>query len=157
MIEEPTTTRTILPDGPLPARVIADQPKPEWTVEDRMAAFDVPAVSAAVVDGMEVVWAEAWGVREKGRSAEATPTTLFQTASISKSVAALGALRLVRDGLLDLDADIRTVLKDWHLPRDEYRGEVTLRRLLSHAAGTGVPGFEGYPAEGPFQIGRAHV
>ena len=150
MIEEPTTTRTILPDGPLPARVIADQPKPEWTVEDRMAAFDVPAVSAAVVDGMEVVWAKAWGVLEKGQSRPATPTSLFQSASISKSVAAIGALRLVRDCLLDLDAEITTVLRDWNLPRDEYQGEVTLRRLLSHSAGTGVPGFEGYPGDGPF-------
>jgi CubicO group peptidase (beta-lactamase class C family) len=150
MNEKPTTTRTLLPDGPLPARVIAGQPEPTWTVEARMAAFDVPAVSAAVVDGMDVVWAEAWGLCEKGQSQPATPTTLFQTASISKSVAAIGALRLVRDGLLDLDAEISTVLHNWHLPRGDYQGEVTLRRLLAHTAGTGVPGFEGYPAQGPF-------
>jgi CubicO group peptidase (beta-lactamase class C family) len=114
-----------------------------------MAQLHVPAASVAVVKDMEIVWTEAWGVLELGQPAQATPSTLFQSASISKAVAAVGALCLVRDGQLSLDDDIESVLHSWHLPRESYTEQVTLRRLLSHSAGTGTPGFEGYAADAP--------
>jgi CubicO group peptidase (beta-lactamase class C family) len=64
-------------------------------------------------------------------------------------VTAIGVLQLVRRGELPLDVDVNELLRDWRLPRDEYQGEVTLRRLLSHSAGTSTPGFEGYRTEEP--------
>ncbi|MBS3752355.1 MAG: beta-lactamase family protein [Anaerolineales bacterium] len=133
-----------LPDSPLPAKVISGQSKTDWCVEDRMERFHVPAVSAAVVRDMEIAWSQAWGVLEEGGAAQATPCSLFQTASISKFVTAVGALHLVREGLLSLDEDVKTYLEAWHLPRGGHRGEVTLRRLLSHSAGVSTLGFEGY-------------
>lgn len=143
----PSEAVDLLWDGPLPAKVIAGQPGPKWRVEERMARFHVPALSAAVVRDMELSWSQAWGVLEEGKDAEATPTSLFQTASISKFVTAVGALHLVREGRLSLDEDIKHYLGDWHLPRGEYTGSVTLRRLLSHSAGISTPGFEGYGVE----------
>ncbi len=112
-----------------------------------MARFQVPALSAAVVRDMEISWSQAWGVLEEGKDVQATPTSLFQTASISKFVTAVGALHVVREGQISLDEDIATYLGDWHLPRGEYAGEVTLRQLLSHSAGVSTPGFDGYGVE----------
>lgn len=43
--------------------------------------------------------------------AAVTPSTLFQAASISKPVTAMGALALVQAGKLDLDADANTYLE----------------------------------------------
>ncbi|MFO7942893.1 MAG: serine hydrolase domain-containing protein [Anaerolineales bacterium] len=141
---DPAEVGPVLPDGPLPAKVITGQPKTDWRVEDRMARFHVPAVSAAVVRDMEIYWSQAWGVIEEGGEAKATPRSLFQTASISKFVTAVGALHLVREGFLSLDEDVKSYPGDWHLPRGDYQGEVNLRRLLSHSAGVSTPGFEGY-------------
>jgi CubicO group peptidase (beta-lactamase class C family) len=74
------------------------------------------------------------------------PHTLFQTASISKSVTAAGALCLVKEGLLGLDDAVGPLLPAGRVPGVKYAGQVTLRRLLSHSAGIGVPGFAGYGA-----------
>ena len=58
----------------------------------------MPAVSIAVIADGRVAWTKAYGVTEQGRSRHATPQTLFQAASISKAVAALGTLQLVEQG-----------------------------------------------------------
>ena len=55
------------------------------------------------------------------------------------------------DNPLDLDADVNTLLTSWQLPEHEWTGQdtVSLRRLLSHTAGTTVHGFPGYAAGEP--------
>jgi len=69
---------------------------------------------------------------------EGDPDERFAAGSISKPVAALTALRLG----LDLDADVNEQLRSWRLPDAEG---VTLRHLLGHTAGLGVPFCPGYP------------
>ncbi|MEA2488617.1 MAG: hypothetical protein QOH21_409 [Acidobacteriota bacterium] len=116
-----------------------------------MAHYGVPGVSVAVVDGGRIVWSRAFGVQEVGGSEPVTPATLFQAASISKVIAATATLRLVDDGKLDLDTDVNRYLRSWHVPENEFtaREKVTLRRLLSHTAGTSVHGFLGYAPDAP--------
>jgi CubicO group peptidase (beta-lactamase class C family) len=115
-----------------------------------MAHCHTPGVSIALIDGGEIsdVWCA--GVREAGRDEPVTAHTRFQSGSISKSIAAACALRLVADGLLDLDADVNDRLTSWHLPPNGgWQPRITLRQLLSHTAGTTVHGFPGYPAGAP--------
>jgi CubicO group peptidase (beta-lactamase class C family) len=61
----------------------------------------------------------------------------------------VAALRLVDQGRLGLDDDVKRSLGSWRIPDNPCtaKRKVTLRGLLSHSAGTGVPGFQGY-AEG---------
>jgi CubicO group peptidase (beta-lactamase class C family) len=75
-----------------------------------------------------------------------TPRTLFQAGSVSKPVAAVGALSLVEQGKLALDEDVNLKLRTWIVPENEFTEEqkVTVRRLLSHSAGTTVHFFPGY-------------
>jgi CubicO group peptidase (beta-lactamase class C family) len=112
-----------------------------------MAYYFVPGVSIAVVDGGKLVWAQAFGVRKAGTEEPLTPDTMMQAASISKVFAALGAMRLVQEGKLNLDEDVNQGLSSWKLPDSPLAaGErVTVRRILSHTAGLGVHGFDGYP------------
>jgi len=55
-------------------------------------------------------------------------------------------LKLVEEGKLSLDADVNHFLKSWKIPENEFTTteKVTLRRLLSHSAGTSISGFPGY-------------
>src|SRR5262249_3324268 len=71
-----------------------------------------------------------------------------QAASISKSITAFAALRLVQQGKVDLDEDVNQRLVSWKVPDNEFTKteKVTLRRLLSHTAGTTVPSVGGYKA-----------
>jgi CubicO group peptidase (beta-lactamase class C family) len=121
------------------------------TVEAALSRRNIPGMSIAVIDGGRIVKAQGYGVLELGRADRVTPETLFQAASISKPVAALGALRLVADGKLSLDADINSALSSWRLPESEFTKEqkVTLRRILSHQAGLTVSGFGGYGPDQP--------
>jgi CubicO group peptidase (beta-lactamase class C family) len=111
-----------------------------------MEIFAVPGLSVAVFDGHQLLWAKGFGVREMGRPEPVTLDTLFQAGSISKPVSAMAALRYVEAGRWGLDEEINSRLVSWKLPSNELQREqkVTLRRLLSHNAGTTVHGFPGY-------------
>lgn len=113
---------------------------------DRMHYHQVPAVSIAVVNNGQLEWARAYGVNVVGKAEHITPTTLFQTASISKAVSAMAALHLVEQGKLQLDGDVNNQLKSWKLPDNEFTKEhkVSLRQLLNHSGGVNVHGFHGY-------------
>ena len=113
---------------------------------ERMAHYRVPAVSVAVIQGGRIEWAKAYGFADSARAAPVTPRTLFQAASISKPVAAMAALRLVEEDVLELDEDVNQKLVMWKVPENEFTRErkVTLRRILSHSAGLTVHGFPGY-------------
>ena len=79
--------------------------------------------------------------------------TLFQVASLSKWVTALGVMTLVDAGRVDLDAPVETYLKRWKLPASEFDNrDVTVRRLLSHTAGlTDGLGYAGFAPGRPVQ------
>jgi CubicO group peptidase (beta-lactamase class C family) len=111
-------------------------------VEESMQAHGVPGVSIAIIDDFEVVYARGYGFAEPGRPVETD--TLFQAASLSKPVTAVVAAAASEAGLVDLDADVTGMLTSWRLPPMPYEGQVTLRKLLAHRAGTNVSGFPGY-------------
>jgi CubicO group peptidase (beta-lactamase class C family) len=135
--------------GLLPAVVIKDQAA-AMTIADRMKTYKVPGVSVAVINNGKIDWAKGYGVTEAG-AARVTSETMFQAASISKPVAAMGALVLVEQGKLNLDDEVNANLKSWKVPDNEFTKErkVTLRRLASHSAGLTVHGFRGYAADEP--------
>ena len=136
--------------GLVAALQIQGRPVERHSMHDRMQRYGVPGVSLAVVDDGEISWAAGYGVTTPGGPA-VHATTLFQAASISKAVAAIGVLALVEHGTLDLDTDVNTYLRSWRLPDSPHTADrpVTLRALLSHTAGTSVPGFPGYPVGAP--------
>jgi CubicO group peptidase (beta-lactamase class C family) len=108
-------------------------------------------LSLTVIDGSKIVKTKGYGFADKDARTPVTPFTLFQAGSVSKSVAAMGALRLVEAGKLSLDADVNTKLNSWKVPENEFTKtkKVTLRRILSHSAGLTVHGFPGYAADKP--------
>lgn len=117
------------------------------TLTERMAHYNVPGVSMAVIDKGKVTWAKGYGnITFDAKSDAVNIHTLFQAGSVSKSLTAFGALMLVRQGKISLDEDVNSYLKSWKIPENEFTQseKVTLRRLLSHSAGTSVSGFPGY-------------
>jgi CubicO group peptidase (beta-lactamase class C family) len=120
-------------------------------LRERMAHYKTPGVSIAVIDDGRVAWERGFGVRTAGQSDPVDADTLFLAGSICKPIFALGAMRLVEQGRLALDADIQQYLTSWRIPSNgTWAPCITLRQLLSHTAGTSVHGFPGYPASGPW-------
>jgi CubicO group peptidase (beta-lactamase class C family) len=119
------------------------------TLARRMAHYDVPGVSIAVVHEGRIAWSAGYGALKAGELARVDEKTLFQAASISKPIADLATLVLVQKGTLDLDTDVNRYLKSWRVPESELTKEhpVTLRGIMSHTAGFNVHGFSGYRPE----------
>lgn len=109
------------------------------TLQEAMDRLNIPSVSLALIDQDRIAFTRAYG-------AGVTPETLYQAASLSKFVAAVGAMRLIDNERLKLDDDVNDTLTSWKVPTNGFdKGhKVTLRGLLSMTAGIGVPGFLGY-------------
>ncbi len=122
-----------------------DDQMPKW-----LQQYQVPGAAVAVVRNGEVVWAKGYGLADKALNVPVTTDTVFQVASISKSVTAWGVMQLVEKGQLDLDAPVEQYLTRWHLPPSDYDANgVTIRRLLSHSAGISLHGYPGLPPDQP--------
>ncbi len=137
--------------GLLPAVVVAGRPTSGRQLLARMQKYRVPGLSIAVINRHALEWRRAYGVTEAQGDMGVTTDTLFQAASLSKPVTAVGALTLVEQEKLDLDEDVNRTLVSWRVPQNTFSREtpVTVRRLLSHMAGFNMSGFPGYPAGDP--------
>jgi CubicO group peptidase (beta-lactamase class C family) len=114
-----------------------------------MKKYNVRGLGLAVVkDGK--IYAQGYGVKEDG-GPNVDTTTHFSAGSISKPVAALGALALVQQGKLDLDEDVNTRLKSWKYRRNRFTpwNGINLKQILSHTGGFGQSGFGGYKVGSP--------
>lgn len=118
---------------------------------DRMHYYGVPGVSIAVINDGWLDWARGYGVCDQTTVAPITPDTRFPVASLTKPIVGLAILRLVQQGILDLDVDVNRYLTSWAVPDtlNMQQSKVTLRGLLSHSAGTTTFGFWGYRPAGP--------
>src|SRR5262249_44908036 len=127
------------------------QPPTRLSLPELMKAFNVAGLSIAVIEKYKIVDVKAYGVIAPGSTTPVTPTTLFQAGSISKPVAAAGALALVQQGKLSLDEDVNQKLTTWKVPDNEFprTEKVTLRPIMSHTAGLTVHGFPGYDIDDP--------
>lgn len=124
--------------------------QPPASIEERLRHWHVPGVSVAVVNNGTIEWAKGYGVTETGGRVVDTET-IFQVASIGKTVTAVTVLALVDRGLFDLDREVNEYLTSWQLPESEAAGGeiVTLERILNHSAGLTVHGFGGYTPGDP--------
>lgn len=117
-----------------------------WNLKERMDFYGVPGLTVGVISGFKLEWVKGYGMADKEHSTPVTSSTLFQAASISKSLNAVGVLRLVQDKKIDLYKDINTYLNTWKFPYDTAaKGKtISVYNLLTHSAGLTVHGFPGY-------------
>ena len=104
-----------------------------------------PGLSGLVVviaDRDGVVRQEAFGQATMDPARALTPDTPLRVASVSKAVVAIGVMRLVEAGTVDLDGDVSRWL-GWRMRNPAFPDTpVTLRQLLSHTSGIGDgPGY----------------
>ena len=118
----------------------------KWSLKQRMDYYKIQGLSIAVINDGKIEWAKGYGWADSSEHRPVTVRTLFQAASISKSLNAVGVLKLVQDKRLDLNTDINQYLKSWKFPYDSVskNKKITVAQLLSHTAGLSVHGFPGY-------------
>jgi CubicO group peptidase (beta-lactamase class C family) len=130
-----------LGDEPLatPALPVADAPGDLDELRARIAAVlerdHVPGAAIALVGRDGPLWVGGVGVRDLDTRAPMDGDTVFRVGSLSKSVVALGVMRLVDQGKLDVDRRLREILPDAVDNPWEAVAPVTLAQCMEHTAG----------------------
>lgn len=127
---------------------IKDQALSLQTLEQRQKHHNVPGVSVAFMRNGQLDWTLQSGVKDLTTHHPLDENTVFQAGSISKPAFGAVLMKYRQENGLDLDIDVNKLLTSWQLPQHEWHTQevVSLRRLLSHTAGTTVHGFPGYAA-----------
>lgn len=94
----------------------------------------VPGVAVGVLRG-EDEELEGFGMTSVENPLEVTPDTLFQIGSVTKTITATVAMRLVEQGSLSLDEPVRRHLPELRLADEDVAERVTMRHLLTHTGG----------------------
>ncbi len=94
----------------------------------------VPGVAVGVVDADG---ARTWGfgITNVEHPLPVDADTVFEIASITKTMTATVAARLAADGRLDLDAPVRRYIPDFRVADAGVSARVTVRDLFTHTAG----------------------
>ena len=67
---------------------------------------DVPSLSIAIVEDGRLLWRRAFGVKDNATKAPVDHETLFEAASVSKTVFAYAVMKLCENGVLNLDTPL---------------------------------------------------
>lgn len=110
-------------------------------IRQAIADHAFPAASVAITHHGNVISLKAFGrFTYDPDSPEATPSAVFDLASVTKAVATTSmAMILYERGLLDLDLPVAAVVAEF-AGEDPRRDTVTLRMLLAHSSG--LPAYE---------------
>lgn len=106
----------------------------ERVMVQELEAKGIPALSIALVDDQETVWARGFGCSDPETQAPATARTVHRVGSVSKLFTDIALLQLVERGEVDLDAPLSTYLPELR-PSNPFAKAMTLRQLLCHRAG----------------------
>jgi len=129
--------------GLRPSVHIVGTEKQRWSIEDRMAHYNVPGMSIVIIKDGKIIFAKGYGVKEAGTTENVDTNTVFSVGSLSKIGTAATTLRLTAAGEIDLNKDVNSYLKRWQVPSNEFTKQhaVTLRGILSHTSGLSLWGF----------------
>ncbi|MGN2640319.1 serine hydrolase [Nocardia takedensis] len=103
--------------------------------ESLMRESGIPGMAVAVVHGGKTVYSKGFGVREAGREGRVDGDTVFQLASVSKSLAASVVAHQVGTGAIGWDTPVVSALPWFALDDPAVTAQVTVGDLFSHRSG----------------------
>lgn len=110
---------------------------PDWrqqvpvVVSDYMKNHNVPGLTVGIHSNHGSDWVQGFGMSDIENQVSAKPETMYQLASVSKSITAVAALKLNQDGKLDFHVPIQTYCPQF--PRKEL--PITTWQLMLHTSG----------------------
>ncbi|MBD2701545.1 beta-lactamase family protein [Spirosoma sp. BT702] len=95
----------------------------------------VPGLSIALVEDGELRWQQGFGVRNARSKEPVTPDTVFEAASVSKTVFAYAVLKLCEKGVIKLDTPLSQYAPKPFVTGDLQLKLISARHVLSHTTG----------------------
>ncbi|MEP6693513.1 MAG: serine hydrolase domain-containing protein [Chloroflexota bacterium] len=103
-------------------------------VRDAMERYHVPGVAIGMLRAGDVEVA-GYGVTSVEHPLPVDGDTLFQIASVTKTMTATVIMRLIERGALDLDAPVRSYIPAFRLRDAAAQDRATVRHLVTHTGG----------------------
>jgi len=104
-------------------------------LQSRMDSLNIPGLSIAVINDSKVIYHHTFGYANLDKKLPVTDKTIFEGASISKSVFAFFVMKFVEEGKLDLDKPLYEYLPYNDIAYDDRYKKITARIVLSHRTG----------------------
>lgn len=104
-------------------------------LKSRMQKLNIPGLAIALINDGKVVYHRTMGYANVEERLKVTDKTIFEGASLSKSVFAFFAMTYVEEGKLDLDKPLYQYLPYPDIEYDERYKKITARMVLSHRSG----------------------
>ncbi|MGY8524758.1 serine hydrolase [Paracidovorax citrulli] len=104
-------------------------------VEQQLSRTGVPGAAVAVVRGNQVVYAKGFGRRAVDEAAMVDADTVFQLASMSKSIGATVVAHQVGQGRIQWNTTVQTYLPWFALSDPDVSAALTVADLYSHRSG----------------------
>jgi len=103
-------------------------------IQQQMSDKELPALSIAIIDDQQIVWAQGFGMADSKNKTPASADTVYRIGSVSKLFTDIAIMQLVERGELNLDAPVTDYLPDFR-PKNLFGTPITLRQLMSHRSG----------------------
>ena len=101
-----------------------------------MKQYHLPSVAVILIDDQDTIWQETFGTANFEADSPARLDTVYKIWSVAKVFTAIETMRLVEDGLVDLDAPITEYLPNFSIQsRFLDPGPITTRSILTHRSG----------------------
>lgn len=107
----------------------------EKRILQHMKELHVPGASVAIIKDARITWRKSFGVKDQTSRAPVDDETVFEAQSMSKPVFAYRVMKLVEQGLLQLDAPLSDYTAEPLVSGDLRLKLITARRVLSHTSG----------------------
>ncbi|WP_108659217.1 serine hydrolase [Acuticoccus kandeliae] len=124
-----------LADEAADARITSAVDALDGIVTRIMERSHVPGIAVAVVHDGTMIYAKGFGVRELGKDGAVGADTVFQIASLSKSLASSVVARQVSEGKVSWTTPVKTLLPTFDLADPWVGAHVTVGDLFSHRSG----------------------
>jgi CubicO group peptidase (beta-lactamase class C family) len=131
---------------PAPAKMVATDTFEEAVdrcIGDAMAAADTPGAAVAVIVDGTLVYERGYGVKRRGGANPVDAGTQFRIGSVTKMLTAAAVMQQVEAGVVSLDDRLGRWVPEADFTGHWPAGEITVRRLLTHA--TGIPDLPFHP------------
>ncbi len=119
-------------------------------LDSKMEKLKIPGLSVAVINDGKIVYQKTLGYANVEEKLPVTTETIFEGASLSKSVFAFFVMGYVEEGKLSLDKPLYEYLPYADIDYDDRYKKITARMVLSHRSG--FPNWRRDEADGKLKI-----
>ncbi len=124
--------RPVFKKGDLPAAIS----NLDSIIKKNLEQQSIPGAAVALVHEGRVIFSQCYGYADTKKKIPITEDTYFMIGSLTKSFTALAVLKLIEQGKVDLNADIRKYIPNFSI-KSLNGGEtlITVNHLLTHTSG----------------------